>query len=51
MNGINKTTGMERVNTWFGNASIGAIAASAVLTVECVAGSAALGKKSRKKSA
>lgn len=51
MNGINKTTRMERVNTWYDNAFIGVIAASAVLTAVCVVGSAAPGKKNKKKSA
>lgn len=48
MNGIDKTTRMERVNTWYDNAFIGIITASAVLTLVCVAGSAALERKRRK---
>lgn len=50
MNGINKTTRMERVNTWYDNTFIGIITVSAVLTLVCVAGSVALEKKNRKKS-
>ena len=50
MNGIDKTTRMERVNTWYDNVFIGIITVSAVLTLVCVAGSVVPEKK-RKKTA
>ncbi len=50
MNGINKTTRMERVNTWYDYVFIGLIAGSAVLMVASIGGSVVLEKKSRKKS-
>lgn len=48
MNGINKTTRMERVNTWYDNAFIALIAVSAVMTLVCVAGGVVIDRKNKR---
>lgn len=50
MNGIDKTTRMERVNTWYDNAFIAAIAVSAAMMVILFGVSIAMDAKGKKKN-